>query len=148
MLLLLAKCTLSSYFFFSVLAAANSVLSRLLNVHDPPFESPGMSLHSITYVQLNKYETDLYFLQNFQSNTTACSIIQVFCKNYKREIVFVLICRTARTISGSQLLQNKRIIKQTVLLLWKFWRKYGSISYPFSCIMGVKIFVILPVVLI
>jgi hypothetical protein len=43
-----------------------------------------------------------------------------FCKVYEREIVFVLICRTGRTISGSQLLQNSGIIKQTVVLLWKF----------------------------
>ena len=71
-------------------------------------------------VQLNKYETDPYFLQNFQSNTTVCLIIYTFCKVCEREIVFVLICRTGRTISGSQLLQNMGIIKQTVVLLWKF----------------------------
>ena len=34
---------------------------------------------------------------------------------------------------GSQLLQNTKIIKQTVVLLWKIWRKYGSVSYLFSC---------------
>ena len=77
-----------------------------------------MFLHK--YVQLNEYETDPYFLQNFQSNTRVCLIIHAFCKVYKREIVFVLICRTGRTISGSQLLQNTEIIKQTVVLLWKF----------------------------
>ena len=74
----------------------------------------------IYYVQLNKNETNPYFLQNFQSVTTVCLIIHVFCKAYEPEIVFVLICRTGRTISGSQLLQNTEIIKQTVVLLWKF----------------------------
>ena len=42
-----------------------------------------------------------------------------------------------RTISGSQigsqLLQNMEIIKQTDVLLWKIWRKFGSVSYLFSC---------------
>ena len=37
-----------------------------------------------------------------------------------------------KTISCSQLLQNRWIIKQTVVLLWKSWRKYGSVSYLFS----------------
>ena len=34
---------------------------------------------------------------------------------------------------GSQLLQNTEIIKQTDVLLWKIWRKYGSVFYLFSC---------------
>ena len=32
-------------------------------------------------VQLNKYQTDPYFLQIFQSNTSVCLIISVFCKS-------------------------------------------------------------------
>ena len=31
-------------------------------------------------LQVNKYATDLYFLQNFQSNTTVSLIIPSFCK--------------------------------------------------------------------
>ena len=50
-------------------------------------------------LQLNKYETDPDFLKNLQSNTTVCLIIHTFCKVCECEIVFVLICRTARTIS-------------------------------------------------
>ena len=41
-----------------------------------------------------------------------------------------------RAIPGSQLLQSRWIIKQTVVLLWKICRKYGSassVSYSFSC---------------
>ena len=49
----------------------------------------------LLYVQLNKYETDPYFLQLFQSNTTFCLIIHVFCKSCEHEIVFVLICTLA-----------------------------------------------------
>ena len=33
-------------------------------------------------------------------------LISVFCTNCKHEIVFVLICRTVRTISSLQLLQK------------------------------------------
>ena len=44
---------------------------------------------------------------------------------------------TVGVISGShmcsQLLQNREIIKQSDILLWKIWRKYGSVSYLFSC---------------
>ena len=80
-----------------------------------------------------KYQSVSYLFQNFRSNTTACLIIHMFCKVYDRGIVFVLICRTARTISSSQLLQNMGIIKQIVVLLWKFWKKHESVSYSFSC---------------
>ena len=37
-------------------------------------------------LQLNGYETDPYFLQFFQSNTTFCLITHLFCKNYEPEI--------------------------------------------------------------
>ena len=34
-----------------------------------------------SYIQLNKYETDPYILQIFQSNTSVCLIISLFCKS-------------------------------------------------------------------
>ena len=37
-----------------------------------------------TSLQLNKYKTDPYFLQIFQSNTSLCLIISVFCKSLLR----------------------------------------------------------------
>ena len=40
-----------------------------------------------TYIQLNEYETDQYFLQNFQSTTM---LIHAFGKICEREVVFVL----------------------------------------------------------
>ena len=43
-----------------------------------------------------------------------------------------------KTISGSQLLKNTQIIKQTDLLFWKNWRKYGAVSYLFNCIWNYK----------
>ena len=44
------------------------------------------------HIQLNKYKTDPYFLQLFQSNVTVCLNIHMFCKSCEPEIVFVLIC--------------------------------------------------------
>ena len=35
------------------------------------------------YLKLNKYERDPYFLKIFQSNTSVCLIISVFCKSWE-----------------------------------------------------------------
>ena len=67
-------------------------------------------------LQLNEYETDRYFLQNFQCTTL---LIHEFRKVCNHEIVLQECKSKTKTISGSQVLQNKRIIKQTVVLLWK-----------------------------
>ena len=67
-------------------------------------------------VQLNKYKTDPYFFKNFQSTTIVSSIIHSFGKVYERENVFLLIYRTARAISCSQLLQ-KNVDYQTNCLI-------------------------------
>jgi hypothetical protein len=63
-------------------------------------------------LQLNKYETEPYFLQFFQSNMTVCLIIYEFCKS-EREPEIVLKIKTVikiktKTISRScsQILQN------------------------------------------
>ena len=48
-----------------------------------------------------------------------------------------------KTISGSQLLQNTWIIKRTVVLLWKNWRKYGAVLYLFSCKLAAQNFLCL-----
>ena len=100
-----------------------------------------LRLHSfflaLTYSWINTRQINIFF-KIFKSNMTVCSIIHTFCKVYEREIVSALICRTGRTISGSQLLQNRWIIKQTIVSLWKFQRKYRSVSYSFSCTNVVK----------
>ena len=46
----------------------------------------------LTRLQVNEYETDPNFLQFFQSSTTNCLIIHMFCKSCEPESVFVLIC--------------------------------------------------------
>ena len=73
-------------------------------------------------------------LQNFKSNMTVCLFINVFCKSCELEPVLAVLQIKTKTISRSQSWQNAWIIKQTVVLLWTFWRKYGSVSYLFSCI--------------
>ena len=69
------------------------------------------------------------------SNAQQCWFAR-FVRSVTIKLFFVLICstgRTGRTISGSLLLQNTRIFRQTCVLLWKYWRKYGSVLYLFSC---------------
>ena len=63
--------------------------------------------------------------------TTYSLLIFVFYANYKREIVFVLTCRTGRTILGLQHEHNSRINKELVLKFWINWRNWWSFSYSF-----------------
>ena len=49
---------------------------------------------------MNTYETDPYFIQFFQSNTTVCLIIHVFCESCEPEIVFALISTLAEQFYG------------------------------------------------
>ena len=84
----------------------------------------------LNVLQLNEYETDTYCLQFFQSNTTVCLIIHVFCKSSEAEVVFCFDLHSCKTISRLQTLQNSWINN---VVHWKFWRKYRSVSYLFSC---------------
>ena len=88
----------------------------------------------IPQVTANDYKTHLYFLQNIQSNTTVVLIIHTFCKICVLEIVFVSISRMANNFRFTPL-ENAWT---TVVLLWKKWRKYESVSYLFSCMYYIK----------
>ena len=98
--------------------------------------------------------TDPYFLQIFQSNMSVCLIISVFCKSSKPicepEITPVLhhlenlqkskqkqfhVRDPSCSVFSSQILQNAEI---NIIMHWKFWRKYGSVSHLFSCINNCK----------
>ena len=57
-------------------------------------------------------QIDTYFLKNFLCATI---LIHVFCKNCEPEIVLQDCKSKPKTISGSQLLQNRWIIKQTAV---------------------------------
>ena len=92
-------------------------------------------LWEVLILQLDEYKTDPYFLQNFQSNMTVCLVIHLLFRSCELEIVLTVLQIKTKTISRSQTLQNAWIMKQTVLLLRKFWRKYGSVPYLFSCTM-------------
>ena len=68
---------------------------------------PRNQVLKMEFIQLNEYETDLYFPQNLQSNTTSCepeivvTVLQIKQKQFH-------VCKPYN------------IIKQTVVLLWKF----------------------------
>ena len=51
-------------------------------------------------IQLNEDETDPYFLQFFQNNTTVCLISHMFCKSCEPEVVFLLIYILAKQFHG------------------------------------------------
>jgi hypothetical protein len=96
-------------------------------------------------VQLNKCETDPYFLQIFQSNTSVCLIISVFCKSFEPicepEIVLKnsaadfqanptdISCKNNFMFS-SQILQYAEI---NIVVHWNFLIKHGPVSHLFSC---------------
>ena len=60
------------------------------------FRQDNIDIITCFCLQLNKYETDPYFLPLFQSNTTVHLIINLFYKSCEHEIVFVLICTLAK----------------------------------------------------
>ena len=75
-----------------------------------------ISMNSQYSIQLNEYETDPYFL-HFQSNTTVCLIIHVFCKSCEPEIVFVLICILAKQFHGRK---SHKTCESTLLYIGNF----------------------------
>jgi hypothetical protein len=84
------------------------------------------------YLPLNEYVHMRQINIFFQiSNARQCSFMR-----FVRFEDMKLFCKSAnqiKTISGFQLLQNTWIIKKTVVLLWKNQRKFGFVSYSFSC---------------
>ena len=54
-------------------------------------------------IQLNKYETDPYFLQIFQSSTSVCLIISAFCKSSQQTHLWTWNCsKNPNTAMGCQ----------------------------------------------
>ena len=86
-------------------------------------------------VQLNEYETDPYFLQNFQCTTM---LIHTFCKIFEHEIVFVLIFRTGRTISDSQFVQNTKYVNQQRIGHLVLAQRIKEIRIGLICFLAVK----------
>ena len=77
----------------------------------------------LMHLQLNEYETNPYFLQFFQSNTTVCLIIHVFCKSCEPEIVLpVLQIRTNFTfVTLTKHVNNQTNCRITLEILKKIW---------------------------
>ena len=60
---------------------------------------------------------------------------------FVRHVNLKLFCRSANQNKNNfrfPTLKNTQIIKQTDLLFWKNWRKYGAVSYLFNCIWNYK----------
>ena len=70
-------------------------------------------------VQLNKYAIEPYFLQNFQSNTTVCLIIPMFCKSCEPKIVLPVLKIKTKTITKS--VNNQTNCRIAVEILKKIW---------------------------
>ena len=84
------------------------------NTTSPPgFSDLVTALHKI---QLNEFETDPYFLQNFQSNATVL-IIHVFCKSCKPEIFLPVLQIKKKSCSLTKPVNNKK------KLLYVFYQK-------------------------
>ena len=102
------------------------------------FKLPNLNC-KVMFIQINKHKTAQYFLQIFQCSTM---LIYTFCKicerKCKHEIVFVTKIKTkqfqVRTCIRN-LTKNLNNLTNCILL-WKNWRKYGSVSYSFSCIIS------------
>ena len=76
------------------------------------------SAQEFDLVQLNEYETNPYFLQIFQSNTTVCLIIYVFCKSCKHgcEPEIVQKIKTKKTQ------ESKGYVLQNWIKDFVFWK--------------------------
>ena len=88
-------------------------------------------------VQLNKCKTDIFFKISDSQQCLFLSFVRYLNWTWNCFLFWFSKWYNAGVISGSQmslqLLQNTEIIKQTEILLWKIWRKYGSVLYLFSC---------------
>ena len=82
----------------------------------------------------------LQILFNFSQNLTSnCLLISVFltvfttfCMMWSQNC-FVLICRTILWSHHAKIGKNTEIHKQFNVNSWLDWRKYGTVSYSFSC---------------
>ena len=84
-------------------------------------------------VQPNEYEAVPFFLQSKSKIDCESLLIYILSKNREQEMVFIPICRSGITISGSELVVDKQINKELWLNLGLDWRKNGTVSYLNSC---------------
>jgi hypothetical protein len=128
----------------------SSYLCSWLGSRRSPLVYPGREQNKVIYfkgychlvgcgIQLNARQIHIFFkISNVQQR-----LLPHFVKfvNWTLNVKLFLLWFSSRyntdVISSSQmglqLLKNTEIIKQTDILLWKIWRKYGSVSYFFSC---------------
>ena len=83
-------------------------------------------------VQPNEYEIVPFFLQCKSKIDCESLFIYILSTNCEQEIVFIPICRSGRTISGSELVVDKQINKELWSNLGLDWRNNGTVSNLFS----------------
>ena len=79
-------------------------------------------------LQLNKYETDPYFLQVFQSNTSVCLIISGFCKSCEP------ICEPKITPVLYHLENLQKVKQKQFHVQYSAHKSYKTRKWTFSCI--------------
>ena len=83
------------------------------------------------------YEIEPYFLQFFQSNTTVCLIIHVFCKSCEPEIVLkikTVIKIKTKTIHKSYKTRKSTLLSRVPLSIGNFEENTNlSRSHSFCC---------------
>ena len=93
-------------------------------------------------LQLNEYEADPYFLQLSQNMATNCLVTFIFSHVLTWIYLFcvkncsVLMFRTifgAKEVNSGKNRENTKVNKQSHVIFWLNWRKYGAVSYSFSC---------------
>ena len=80
-----------------------------------------------------------YFFQLSQNLTSDCLLISLFLPVFAwcdHKNCFVLICRTILWSHHAKTGKNTEINKQSDVKFWLNWRKYGTVSYWFSCKLG------------
>ena len=88
-----------------------------------------------TKVQLNEYEKAPYFIQLSQNMTSDCLLICVFTCFYQflHDVTMKLFCFDLENSFMITSCKNREINKQSDVKFWLNWRKYGTVSYSFSC---------------
>ena len=89
-----------SFIFLQLEAYCSLALDVAIKVIYPKYSKYWPYTVIVYAVQLNKCETDPYFLQNFQSDTTVCLIIHEFCQSCDPEVVPQIKTKSAPRIKN------------------------------------------------
>ena len=91
--------------------------------------------HNGQKIQLNEYETAPYFIQLSQNLTLDCLLISVFLPVFAWCDHKIVLFWSAEQFYDDviQKLVKTKINKQSDVMFWLNWIKYGAVSYSLSC---------------